>query len=425
MNQKERLAICSNCTRRKLDFEHGFVCQLTGSLADFQGSCKHFERDETVTDTIKVRTKKRAMVPLFEPVPEPAGAEKTKKPAKKKRPTKVALKKLRRYQSFLYALFGGLLFTVVSSVAWTVITATTGYQGVYMALGVGLLVGLAVRYFGAGIYRIFGIMAALFTLAGSLLGYYLSQTGFLEEVQLAVNLKVLDYLNPDLMLNTMQDAFVPLDLLFYSLAILLGYLLAIRRINARKMAKLERADYKGAPALYWLRLPLILAGILLPAYYGYTLTNQGSGGADTLYYESGEKMSEGEMRQGRETGKWTCWHENGNMKSIGYYSDGLRDSLWQWFDESGIPTSTGMYRHGVENGTWMLYYHDGVVSDSGAYHDGLKEGLWKYYHEIGRLKSAVIYKAGMMHGEKILLSASGIIVKVEYFEIGKLIEKNE
>jgi len=72
----------------------------------------------------------------------------------------------------------------------------------------------------------------------------------------------------------------------------------------------------------------------------------------------------------------------------------------------------------------MHYFPDGVVSDSGAYLDGLKEGLWKYYHEIGRLKSAVNYKAGKMHGEKILLSASGKVVKVEYFENGVMTEKD-
>ena len=35
----------------------------------------------------------------------------------------------------------------------------------------------------------------------------------------------LDFFSPDLMLSTMLDLFVPLDLLFYGLAILLGYLL--------------------------------------------------------------------------------------------------------------------------------------------------------------------------------------------------------
>lgn len=423
MNQKERLAICSSCTHRKLDYELGYVCQLTGRFADFKETCDHYERDEAVTDTIRIRTKERPWVPLFDTVPEPAEPGKKKKAADKKRPPEVALKKLRKYQSFLYALIGGLLFTAVSAAGCAIITAATGYRGVYMVLGVGLLVGLAVRYFGAGINRVFGILAALLTLAGSLLGYYLSQAGYPEEVQMAGIISVPDYLGPDLMLSTIQETFVPFDLLFYGLAALLGYLLAIRRINSRKMARLERDGYKGAPALHWFRLPLILVLILLPVYYVYTQNSRDSGEYTTLYYESGKRRSEGEMRNGLEAGKWTSWYENGNPKSIGYYIDGQKDSLWKWYDESGMLTATGMYRQGVEHGTWMHYYPDGVVSDSGAYLDGLKEGLWKYYHGIGRLKSAVNYKAGKMHGKKILLSTGGNVVNVAYFENGMMTEK--
>jgi len=437
MNQKERLALCSSCINRKLDHEHGYVCSLTGKFADFKDTCKDYVLDASVTDTIKVRTKDRPFVPLFDPVPartEPGTRKKvvkkrpvtkgqiTKGSVKKKTLSEVAVKKLRRYQSFLYALLGGLLFTAIASMGWTFITAMTGYQGAYMALGVGLLVGIAVRYFGAGINRIFGALAALLALAGSLLGYYLSQAGFPEEVQLAGIIKVLDYLKPDVMLNTVKETFDPLDLLFYGLAVLLAFLLAIRRINSKKKAKLEHIGYKGAPALYWLRLPLILVLILVPAFYGYTLTSGDSGGYNTLYYNSGEKMSEGGMRKGKETGEWTSWYENGNIKSIGYYVEGQKDSLWQWYDEDGILTGTGMYGDDMENGTWMNYYPDGVVSDSGSYIEGLKEGLWKYFHENGNLKYSVNYKADKMHGERTLLTSSGDVVKVDYYENGMLVE---
>lgn len=462
MDQKKRLALCSGCTRRQLDFEHGYVCQLTGKFADFKDECKHYEKDLTVTDTIKVRTEDRPFVPLFEPAPKPVDQRARKKPAKrrpvkkqavkrkpvkkqavhgtavkreklrekaleKKQPSKVALKKLRRYQSFLYALIGGLLVTAISAMGWAYINAVMGYREVYMALGVGLLVGLSVRFFGAGIHWIFGILAALLALAGSLLGYYLSMTGFLEGAELAGIFKVTDYLIPDIMFEIMRDAFVPLDLVFYGLAALLAYFLAIRRIGQMKMIILEREDIKGAPALYWLRLPLILAGILLPAYYGYTLTSQDSTESKdyiTRYYDSGAKMSEGALYNNLETGDWTSWHENGQIKSTGYYTEGQKDSLWQWYDESGILSGTGMFKDGVENGTWMHYYPDGIVSDSGTYLDGLKEGLWEYYHENGGLKNAINYKADKMHGEKILVSAAGVVVKVDHYENGELIEQD-
>ena len=50
------------------------------------------------------------------------------------------------------------------------------------------------------------------------------------------------------------------------------------------------------------------------------------------------------------------------------------------------------------------------------------EGLWTYYHENGSLKSEVNYKAGQMHGEKTLWTSSGMLVNVEQYEDGILVE---
>jgi hypothetical protein len=433
MNQKERIALCSGCFNRKLDYEHVYVCQLTGSVASFQGSCKEYKPDDTVTDTIRVRTEERPMVPLFDPVPpaEKTVTEKkvrkaqktpqTKSITKKKRPGDLALKKLRRYQSFLYALIGGLLIAAAASVVWVLLAETSGFQGVYFAVGVGVLVGLAVRFFGAGISRLFGVLAALLALAASLLGHYLSQSGFLVEVQSAGIKKGLYFFSTDLIVSTMLEVFVPLDLLFYGLALLLGYLLAIRRIPAKRLDNLENDNYQGAPVFHRVRLPLIIGMILLSAYFAYTQINLGSGEKSvsaTRYYDSGEKMAEGEMLKGLETGEWTQWYENGNIKSVGYYTKGLQDSLWQWYDESGVQTGRGMFLQGMENGTWIQYFSNGVVSDSGAYREGKMEGLWKYYYESGNLKYTVHYKDGEMHGERILLSPTGKIAREQYFDQG-------
>jgi antitoxin component YwqK of YwqJK toxin-antitoxin module len=81
-----------------------------------------------------------------------------------------------------------------------------------------------------------------------------------------------------------------------------------------------------------------------------------------------------------------------------------------------------MYDRDVEHGTWMHYFPDGVVSDSGSYLDGMQEGLWKYYHPNGSLKYEVHFKVGKMHGEKVLLSPSGTVVNVDYFNKGVQVE---
>lgn len=119
------------------------MCQLTGFAADFEGNCKDYKLDGTVTDTIKIRTKDRPFVPLFDPVPDPeviearkkavqkkAGPYKAgaKKANQKKKPSLVALTKVRRYQSFLYALIGGLLITAAASAGWAFIAALSGFR---------------------------------------------------------------------------------------------------------------------------------------------------------------------------------------------------------------------------------------------------------------------------------------------------------
>ncbi len=46
MTREERLEYCKICTNRKMTMKQGLVCGLTNALADFDGSCKDFNRDD-------------------------------------------------------------------------------------------------------------------------------------------------------------------------------------------------------------------------------------------------------------------------------------------------------------------------------------------------------------------------------------------
>jgi len=50
MNREKRLSVCGNCVHRSLDFENGYLCNLTGEVGTFEDECKDFFRDGTVTD---------------------------------------------------------------------------------------------------------------------------------------------------------------------------------------------------------------------------------------------------------------------------------------------------------------------------------------------------------------------------------------
>ena len=57
-------------------------------------------------------------------------------------------------------------------------------------------------------------------------------------------------------------------------------------------------------------------------------------------------------------------------------------------------------------------------------HKGLRMGEWTSWYENGSLKYSIHYKTGEFHGEKILLSSSGEVVNVEFYENGVLMEQD-
>ena len=64
--------------------------------------------------------------------------------------------------------FAGLAAAIIGAIIWAVVTVTTKYQIGLMALGVGALVGFAMRIGNGG--KSFSILAALLAFFGCILG---------------------------------------------------------------------------------------------------------------------------------------------------------------------------------------------------------------------------------------------------------------
>lgn len=88
-----------------------------------------------------------------------------------------------------------------------------------MAVGVGFLVGFAVRFGGKGIDPIFGYLGAILSLLGCLLGNLFSAMGFFAEVQSVSFFDVLGGLNVSLAVELLKVTFPPMDILFYGIAV--------------------------------------------------------------------------------------------------------------------------------------------------------------------------------------------------------------
>src|SRR5688572_7327990 len=95
--------------------------------------------------------------------------------------TQPAIEQLEDQPNLLMGLIGGAVAMLVGAIAWGAITYFTEYQIGWMSIGVGFLVGLALRFFGKGKTMIFGVSGAVLALIGCLLGNLIFYSGVIAQ----------------------------------------------------------------------------------------------------------------------------------------------------------------------------------------------------------------------------------------------------
>ena len=65
--------------------------------------------------------------------------------------------------------------------------------------------------------------------------------------------------------------------------------------------------------------------------------NDKKDGLSTSWYENGQKMSEGNYKNGELNGRFTEWYKNGQKKYEGNLKDGKLEGLWtEWWENGEI-----------------------------------------------------------------------------------------
>jgi hypothetical protein len=121
----------------------------------------------------------------------------------------------------------GLVAAAVGAALWALVTLATSYQIGWMAVGVGFLVGWAIRVAGKGTHAVFGIVGALLAVCGCAMGNLLAVI-VMAARHFGVPLQdVLTRLTPDVVYSLMQSSFRPMHVLYYVIAIYEGYRFSI------------------------------------------------------------------------------------------------------------------------------------------------------------------------------------------------------
>ena len=116
---------------------------------------------------------------------------------------------------------------ILGAVAWSLISVSTGLQMGYMAIGVGFLVGFAMRQ-GKGIRLVFGILGAVLALISCVLGDFLSIIGFAAKDYDMTFFEVLTGVDYGEIFSVMVKNVVSMSALFYGIAVYEGYKLSFR-----------------------------------------------------------------------------------------------------------------------------------------------------------------------------------------------------
>lgn len=202
---------CRNCASRDFVNGKGLVCSRTNDLPAFEEECEYFEKDEELER-------------LAPPKPEDF-------PVSMTREEMLAEENLPK--GILYAVVACL----VGAAAWGLISVSTGLQIGYMAIGIGFLVGFAMRQ-GKGIRPVFGIIGAALALISCVLGDFLSIIGYIAEDNDMSYTYVLSEVDYAQICSLLLDNLASMTLLFYGFAVYEGYKFSFRPQNQPEGGKI-------------------------------------------------------------------------------------------------------------------------------------------------------------------------------------------
>ncbi|NOR36791.1 MAG: hypothetical protein GQ577_08590, partial [Woeseiaceae bacterium] len=128
-----------------------------------------------------------------------------------------ALDVFRQEQNLVVGGMAGLIAAVAGAAVWAGVTVVTEYQIGWMAVGLGFLVGIAIRTMGRGIDQVFGVVGAVMALVGCVLGNVFTTAWYISAQTGSSLMSVLTQLDMELMIDLITESFQVMDILFYGL----------------------------------------------------------------------------------------------------------------------------------------------------------------------------------------------------------------
>lgn len=192
---------CRNCVSRDFVNGKGLVCSRTKDLPAFEEECEDFKKDEDL--------------------------ERWAPPKPEDFPVSMTREEMLAEENLPKGILYAVVACLVGAAAWGLISVSTGYQIGYMAIGIGFLVGFAMRQ-GKGIRPVFGIIGAALALISCVLGDFFSIIGYIAKDYDMAYTAVLSGVDYAEIFSLLIENLASMTILFYGFAVYEAYKFSFR-----------------------------------------------------------------------------------------------------------------------------------------------------------------------------------------------------
>ncbi len=129
------------------------------------------------------------------------------------------------------------------------------------------------------------------------------------------------------------------------------------------------------------------------------------------YAIDGQKIAEGNYKNGKQIGDWSFYFKNGKLSAKGSYINGDGSNLnvdgipmngmdgnWLFYNEDGSLLEQDFMKNGKLNGLCIVYKNNGNLFEETTYLEGKKNGIAKEFYPSGKLKREFYHKNGSVEG---------------------------
>ena len=132
-------------------------------------------------------------------------------------------------ENLLFGIIAGTVAMLIGTAIWVGVTVATNFQIGYMAVGVGFLVGIAMRFAGRGTTPLFAGIGAGLSLLGCALGNLFTGCVLISREFEVGFAEVVSNLDMTGVQEIMSAMFSPMDILFYALGAYAGWKYSVIR----------------------------------------------------------------------------------------------------------------------------------------------------------------------------------------------------